>query len=76
LRHPLHRLRGLPKESYRHVSEFPVLGSLFVALSLVGLHEIPAMRPVAIIVMLIDTGGIHWTIGWMIYQFVHEKKHS
>ena len=76
LRYPLHRLRGLPKESYHRVSGFPLFGSLFVALSLLGLHDIPAMIPVAIVLMLIDSGGIHWFIGSMIYRFVHEKKRS
>ena len=76
LRYPLHRLRGLPDESYRWVSGFPLFGSLFVAISLFGLHDIPAMIPVAVVLMLIDTGGIHWFIGSMIYQFVHEKKRS
>lgn len=76
LRHPLHRLRGLPEESYYRVSGFPLFGSLFIALSLIGLRDIPAMIPVAIVLMLIDTGGIHWFIGSMIYQFVHEKKRS
>lgn len=76
LRYPLHRLRGLSKESYHWVSGFPLFGSLFVALSLFGLHDIAAMIPVAIVLMLIDTGGIHWFVGSMIYQFVHERKRS
>ena len=58
------------------MSGFPLFGSLFVALSLFGLHDIAAMIPVAIVLMLIDTGGIHWFVGSMIYQFVHEKKRS
>ena len=76
LRYPLHRLRGLSKESYHWVSGFPLFGSLFVALSLLGLHDIAWMIPAAVFFMLIDTGGIHWFVGTMIYQFVHEKKRS
>ena len=52
LRYALRRLRGLPKESYHSVSGFPLFGSLFVALSLLGLHDIPAMIPVATVLML------------------------
>ena len=74
LRYPLHRLRGLSKESYRWESGIPVFGSLFVGLSLFGLHSLPAMLPAAITIMVIDTGGIHWFIGIMIYQSLHEKR--
>jgi len=74
LRYPLHRLRGLPKDSYRWVSGFPLFGSLFVALSLIGLHEVSWMIPVAIVLILTDPGGIHWFVGSVIYQLVHEKR--
>ena len=76
LRYPLHRLRRLPKESYRWVSGFPLFGSLFVGLSLLGLHDLSGMIPVAVVLILIDTGGIHWFVGTMIFQFVYEKKHG
>jgi len=74
LRYPLHRLRGLPKESYRWVSGFPLLGSLLVALSLFNLHALPGMLPAAIVFIAIDTGGIHWFVGTMIYQSVYGKR--
>jgi hypothetical protein len=76
LRYPLHRLRGLSKESYRWVSGFPLVGSLFVGLSLLGLHDLSGMIPVAVVLILIDTGGIHWFVGTMIYQFVYGRKHG
>lgn len=73
LRYPLHRLRGLPKESYRPVSGFPLLGSLLVALSLIELHGITWMIPVAVALILIDTGGIHWFVGSLIYRRVRGR---
>ena len=75
LRYPLHRQLGLPKESYHWVSGFPLFGSMCVAISLLGLHDIPAMIPVGTVLMLIDTGGIHWFIGSMIYQLAHQKRY-
>ena len=74
LRYPLHRCRGLPEESYRWVSGVPVLGSLFVALSLFELHSLAGMLPVGIGLIAIDTGGIHWFVGSMIHQALHAKK--
>src|SRR6266496_1875075 len=74
LRYPLHRLRGLSRESYRWVSGIPAFGSLIVGLSLFGLHSLPAILPIGIAVMVIDTGGIHWFIGTMLYQSLREKR--
>jgi hypothetical protein len=74
LRRPLRRLRGLPDESDRWVSGFPLLGSLLVALSMIGLHEVPGMIPLAAASILIDTGGIHWFVGSLFHRFVHEKR--
>ena len=73
LRYPLHLLRGLPRESYRWSSGIPLFGSLFVALSLFGLHARPGMLPAALGLIAIDTGGIHWFVGTMIYQSVYGK---
>jgi hypothetical protein len=74
LRYPLHRLCGLSRESYRWESGIPIFGSLFVGLSLFGLYTIPWMLPTAITIMAVDTGGLHWFIGVMIYQSFHEKR--
>ena len=74
LRYPLHRLRGLPKESYRWVSGFPLVGSLLVGLALFNLHALPGMLPAAIVLIAIDTGGVHWFFGTMIYQSVYGKR--
>ena len=73
LLYPVHRLRGFPRESYRWESGIPVFGSLFVGLSLFGLHSLSAMQPAALLLMVIDTGGIHWFVGIWIYWSLHEK---
>ena len=76
LRYPLHRLRGLPRESYRWSSGIPLFGSLLVALSLFGLHAAQGVLPAAMVLIAIDTGGIHWLVGTMIYQSVHGKRNG
>lgn len=62
LRYPLHRARD--GGSYRWVSGIPVLGSLLLWIS-IGLLPSPALRWIAGIVSVMDTGGIHWFIGTM-----------
>jgi hypothetical protein len=73
-RYAWHRLRGLPRESYKHISGFPIFGSLFVALSLLKFHNIIAMVIAGIVLILIDTGGLHWFIGVMLYHAVSSKR--
>jgi hypothetical protein len=74
LRYPLHRLRGLPRSSYRWVSGIPLLGSLLVAISLVHFHSMASIMLPAIALIVIDTGGIHWFLGSMIYHSLRGKK--
>jgi len=76
LRYPIHRLRGLPKGSYRWESGIPLVGSLCVALSLLSLHSQPVVLPVAIILIAVDTGGLHWFIGVLIYNSLRSKPGS
>ena len=76
LRYTVRRLRGLPRESYRWVSGFPLLGSLFVALSLFALYSLPFVLPVGLVLIAIDTGGIHWFVGGMIYHSVYGRKNG
>jgi hypothetical protein len=45
-----------------------------VALSLLVLYVVPGILPAGIALIAIDTGGIHWFAGVMMYQFVHEKR--
>jgi len=74
LRYPLHRLQGRPRESFAGASGIPVLGSLFVGLSLLGLHHVPHMWPIAIALAALDTGGVHWFAGTMVYRWVRGKR--
>src|SRR5690242_11486886 len=76
LRYPLHRMRGLPRESYRWSSGIPLVGSLLVAVSLLGLHTLRGMLAAAILLIAVDTGGIHWFVGMMIYQLFYGKRRS
>jgi hypothetical protein len=64
----LHRLRGRAEGTYRPVSGFPLVGSLLVAISLVLLHANTVALSVALVLMLVDTGGIHWFFGSMIHR--------
>jgi len=73
VRYPVHRLRGLPPESYRWGSGIPMFGSLLVGVSLFGLHSRPGIVVVAVALIAIDTGGLHWFVGSMIYHSVLKK---
>jgi hypothetical protein len=68
LRYRVHLWRGLSKESFKFVSGIPLLGSLIVYLLLRYMNLPPAMQYVAIGLIVIDTGGIHWGIGNVVYH--------
>jgi hypothetical protein len=74
--HPLHRLRGLSKESFHGASGAPFLGSILVGISLLHLHSINWMLPIGIGLILIDTGGIHWCAGVLIYLAFREQEND
>ena len=68
LRYRIFLLRGGRKSEYKWTSGTPLIGSLFV---LVGLT--PETRWILIaglILILIDTGGLHWFLGSMLYQWI------
>jgi hypothetical protein len=73
-RYALHRLRGGSRESYRWMSGFPLVGSLLVALSIVRFYDAPWILGIALVLIAIDTGGIHWAAGVLIYQIYLRKK--
>jgi hypothetical protein len=73
LSYPLHRLRGLSPESFRSHSGFPLIGSILVVVSLVGLHSQFTVVPIAIGLIAIDTGGIHWFLGAQVYHAWHTR---
>jgi hypothetical protein len=51
----------------------PVIGSLFVAISLLKYWQNTWLFVAAIILIAIDTGGIHWFLGTILYQAVRKK---
>ena len=73
LSYPLHRLRGLSPESFRSHSGFPLIGSILVVVSLVGLHSESTVVCIAIGLIAIDTGGIHWFLGAQVYHAWHTR---
>ncbi len=70
LRSPLHRLRGRSRENYQWVSGIPVFGSLFTAVALFGLNEITWARWLAIVLILIDSGGLHYFALIMLWAYL------
>jgi hypothetical protein len=74
VRYPLHRLRGLTRESYHWVSGIPLFGTLFVALALLSLHSTPWILPAGVALILADTGGIHWCVGTLIFHAHDDKR--
>ena len=73
-RYALHRFRGGSRESYRWMSGFPLVGSLLVTLSIVKFYEVPWILTMALVLIAIDTGGIHWFAGVLIYQNLRRKR--
>lgn len=70
LRYPLFRLKGGKRDEFRWVSGLPVIGSGLVAVAaLCSLGEPRLLWP-AIGLILIDTGGLHWAVGSLVYQWV------
>ena len=74
LRYPIHRLAGGTKDNYKWVSGAPVFGSVFVALSLVVFWDTPWILVTAVVLILIDTGGLHWFAAAMLYQTLRKEK--
>lgn len=74
LRYPLHRMRGGKSEGYRWVSGIPLLGSFFVAVSLLRFWQSPWLFAMAVVLILIDTGGFHWFLCVLFWQEVLDKK--
>lgn len=74
LRYRIHLWRGLPKESYKFVSGIPLLGSLIVFLLVRCTNLPPAMQYAGVVLIVIDTGGIHWAIGNILYQSCRHLK--
>ncbi len=74
LRYPLYRLSGGDKKEYKWVSGAPLLGSLFVGFSLLSHYDTKWMLILGLILIFIDTGGIHWFLATMFYYAIFRKK--
>jgi hypothetical protein len=75
LRYPIHIRNGGTKESYKFVSGIPIFGSLFIYILLRNTNLPPAIFYLGVVLICIDTGGLHWGLGNMIYHAVlHLKK--
>ncbi len=57
-RYPLLRLRGVPVNDIRHVSGFPLIGSLLIVLTLAAVSN-PVIWWLGLAISFLDTGGLH-----------------
>jgi hypothetical protein len=73
IRYPLHRLRGRPREDYRFVSGFPAVGSGFLWFAAILLADHLRLMWAAIAISLLDTGGLHWFAGMMLYAAITRR---
>ena len=74
IRYPMHRLRGGTRESYRWISGFPLVGSLFLWMAAVFLLHHRILMWTALAISLLDTGGIHWFAGVMLYWLARSPR--
>lgn len=72
IRYLLHKLLS-PEKKYRWVSGFPIFGSLFLVVAAFLLSGLPVLMWCAIGIAIIDTGGIHWFIGVLLWHAVIKK---
>jgi len=68
IRFSLHRFRGGTKDNFQWISCKPIIGSALVAVSLFEFWDQSWLGYLAVVLILIDTGGLHWFLGLMIYQ--------
>ena len=64
----VHRWRGLPSESFKFISGIPILGSLVLYLLVRYTPLPPALYYVGIVLICLDTGGIHWGVANLLYH--------
>ena len=70
LRYPLCKLLG---REYKWVSGIPVFGSLLVVIAVPVLHESPVLFWSGITIALLDTGGLHWFAGTMLWMYLFHR---
>jgi hypothetical protein len=74
LRYPVHRLRGGTRENYRWSSGLPLIGSLALWASIPLLLHRQPWPWVAFGLSLLDTGGLHWFAGTMLWMSWRERR--
>ena len=75
LRYPLYLLRARESE-YRYVSGVPLFGSFLVVLLLIPPALPTWARVVGFVSAALDTGGLHWFIGVMVWHAVKKARAS
>ena len=72
LRYPLHKLLGW---EYQRVSGIPLFGSFFLVVAALLLRNSPQWLRASLGIALIDTGGLHWFLGIMLwYAALHHRR--
>jgi len=74
LDYPVQRLIHGKKKKFKSISGLPLVGSLFVAISLIFLYKSNLLLTVGLILIAIDTGGIHWFLGITLFYSLKDKK--
>ena len=72
LRYPLHRLRGGDRSDFKFVSVVPVVGQIVLLLSCQLLGAYPSVVGAAMVLMLLDLGGLHIALGALAWFSVAE----
>jgi hypothetical protein len=63
-------------EGYKWVSGVPGLGSLLLALAAILLRDSTVWMIAALLIALIDTGGLHWFIGTQLWHEVIKPRRA
>jgi hypothetical protein len=71
LRYPLYKLL---RREFKWVSGIPVVGSLSLTVPLIVFHDSPLLFWSGITIALLDTGGLHWFAGIMLWMHVFRRK--
>ena len=74
LRYPIYRLCGGRKDDYQYASGIPGFGSAFVLMGMALLFHVRWILISGLIIALLDTGGLHWFIGVMIFYALFKKR--
>ena len=74
IRYPLFRLFGGVREDYQWSSGIPLIGSAMVAIAAICLLNNTTLFWLAIGLIVIDTGGLHWFLGAMVHEWIASRR--